>query len=375
MLRDLLFERLMKIIADQDIPFVKHYFDDADLIVGRGLQQHQIKNADILLVRSITKVNEDLLGGTNVKFVASPTTGTDHFDITYLDKAGISWANAHGCNAIAVEEYVVCAIAALQKQGYLTGSHLRAGVIGVGNIGSRVVKKLELLGFTVLQCDPIRAEKENDFPHVPLETFSDLDFISLHTPLTRSGPYPTYHMIQRPFLERQKKNTILMNTGRGAVIDFNDLKLYGEYLIWCLDVWENEPFIDIEVLDRAMIATPHIAGYTVQSKYRGPKMIYDALVKRGIIPDKKVKPLNFPTQHITFDERPVDWRDVVLKVYNPMDTTALMKQTILEDDKVATFDGLRKNFIDRYEFASVKIPNVCWKDEKDKKIWDELVCV
>ncbi len=362
----------MKIIADQDIPFIKHYFDDAHLIEGRGLQQHQIKDADILLVRSITKVNEALLTGTNVKFVASPTTGTDHFDIEWLHQAGIGWANAHGCNAIAVVEYVVCAIAAMQKQGYLTGNRLRAGVIGVGHIGSRVVEKLQLLGFEVMQCDPLRAEKEANFPHVPLEEFSDLDLISLHTPLTRSGPYPTYHMIQQPFLERQKKNTILMNTGRGAVIDFNDLKLYGEYLMWCLDVWENEPFIDIEVLDRALIATPHIAGYTVQSKYRGIKMIYDAAVQQGFIPDKKIKPLICPTQNIVFNI-PVDWRDVVLKVYNPMDTTALMKQAILEDGEVSTFDGLRKNFADdRHEFAYVQCEDVCWVDQEDKITWEKL---
>lgn len=367
----------MKIIADQDIPFIKHYFDDANLVVGRGLQQHQIKDADILLVRSITKVNEDLLGGTNVKFVASPTTGTDHFDIAYLDKAGISWANAHGCNAVAVVEYVICAIAALQKQGYLISDHLRAGVIGAGTIGSRVVEKLKLLGFEVLQCDPLRAEKEADFPHVPLEEFSDLDFISLHTPLTKDGAYPTYHMIQKTFLERQKKNTILMNTGRGAVIAFNDLKLYGEYLIWCLDVWENEPFIDIEVLDRAVIATPHIAGYTVQSKYRGIKMIYDAAVKQGFIRDRKVKPLVFPTQNIVFNA-PSDWRDAVLKVYDPRVTTNLMKQAILEDDEVSTFDHLRKNFADhRHEFAYVHYKDVQWLDQKDKKKWETLkdICI
>lgn len=365
----------MKIIADQDIPFVEHYFGavgDLILLPGRDLQQNQIKDADILLVRSITKVNEDLLGGTTIKFVASPTTGTDHFDIAYLNIAGISWANAHGCNAIAVEEYVVCAIAALQKQGYLIGNHLRAGVIGVGNIGSLVVEKLQLLGFEVLQCDPLRAEKESDFPHVAIEDFSDLDLISLHTPLTRSGPYPTYHMIQQSFLERQKKNTILMNTGRGAVIDFNDLKLYGEYLIWCLDVWENEPFIDLEVLDRAVIATPHIAGYTVQSKYRGIKMVYDAAVQQRFIPHKKVNPLVFPTQNIVF-HTPVDWQDVVLKVYDPLVTTSVMKQAILEDDEVSTFDKLRKNFADnRHEFAFVQCENVHSLNKKNTHIWEAL---
>jgi len=363
----------MKIIADQDIPFIKHYFDNAYLIEGRNLQQNQIKDADMLLVRSITKVNEALLKGTNIKFVASPTTGTDHFDIAYLNKAGILWANAHGCNAIAVEEYVICAIAALQKQGYLTGSHLRAGVIGVGNIGSRVAEKLKLLGFDVIQCDPLRAEKETDFPHVPLEEFSDLDFISLHTPLTKSGNYPTYHMIQKTFLDKQKKNTILMNTGRGAVIDFNDLKLYGEYLIWCLDVWENEPFIDIEVLNRAFIATPHIAGYTVQSKYRGIKMIYDVAVQQGFIENKKVNPLILPAQNMVFNT-PVDWQDIVLKIYDPLVTTNVMKQAIFENDQASTFDNLRKNFADnRHEFAYVQAENIHWIDKIDKSIWEVLV--
>ncbi len=344
----------MKIVADKDIPFVEHYFGssgDLVLVSGRELQNNQLKDTDMLLVRSITKVNETLLKDTNVKFVASPTTGNDHFDIAWLNKAGIRWANAPGCNAIAVEEYVICAIAALQKKGLLTGKC--AGVIGVGKIGSRVVEKLKILGFEVLQCDPLRAAKENDFPHVPIDEFSNLDFITLHTPLTKEGLYPTYHMIQQSFLERQKKNTILMNTGRGAVINFNDLKLYGQSLFWCLDVWEHEPLIDFEVLDRAVIATPHIAGYTIQSKYRGIQMIYDAAVKQGFIADN-VKPLDFPTQKIGFDSKSQDWRDRVLKIYDPFVTTDLMKQKMIEDD-LTSFDKLRKNFADsRCEFDYVE---------------------
>lgn len=344
----------MKIIADKDIPLVQHYFANAGdlvLISGRALRKEHLKDADMLLVRSITPVNADLLEGTNVKFVASPTTGMDHFDVDWLASVGITWANASGCNAIAVVEYIICVVAALQKQGYLFGDKLRAGVVGVGNIGSRVAEKLKLLGFDVLLCDPLRAENEKDFPHQPLETFSNLDLITLHTPLTQSGHYPTFHMINEAFLERQKKNTVLMNTGRGSVIDFNDLKLFGQYLLWCLDVWEHEPFIDFEVLDRAIIATPHIAGYTVQSKYRGIEMIYRAAVDKGFVPEN-IRPLDYPT-YLLDAEGVQNWRDLILKIYDPMVTTRVMKKEIIENN-VASFDRLRKEFIERHELDYVK---------------------
>jgi erythronate-4-phosphate dehydrogenase len=362
----------VKIIADKDIPFVEHYFGSAGdlvLIEGRALQRKLLLDADILLVRSITPVNEKLLAGTNVKFVASPTTGMDHFDTEWLHQAGIHSVHAPGCNAIAVEEYIVCVIAALQKQGYLIDNRLRAGVIGVGNIGHRVVNALKILGFEVFQCDPLRAELESDFVHHPLETLHDLDFVTLHTPLTHKGLYPTYHMIDKHFFERQKKNTVLMNSGRGAVIHFNDLKLFGQPLLWSLDVWEHEPYIDYDVLDRAIIATPHIAGYTVQSKYRGIEMIYQALIQHGAITDRNIHALKPPTQKLFFDNKTVDWRDIVLKIYNPMLTTALMKQKIIENDN--TFDVLRKNFVERFEFFSVACEDITLNNH-DRSIWESL---
>lgn len=342
----------MKIVADVNIPLIEHYFGSSGELVlksGREIVHDDLLDADILLVRSITKVNKDLLQGTPVKFVGSVVTGEDHLDTEWLNQARIAWATSKGCNATAVVEYVISAIAALELQG-LFAKNKRAGVVGVGIIGSQVVDKLKALGFDVLQYDPFRADEEN-FMSTSLEEFSDLDFITLHTPLTKTGKYPTYHMIGKNFLERQKPGCVLLNTSRGSVINFADLKKYGTHLHWCLDVWRNEPNIDLDVLEKALIATPHIAGYSVQSKYRGIKMIYEAALQRKIIPDEKITPVEFPTKTISFDKPPETWQEVILKIFNPMQTSQQMKETLLQHKD--TFDHLRKNFNERYEFDFV----------------------
>ena len=279
----------MKIIADKEIPFVEYFFGGCGELVlmdSANFTHRNLQTADMLLVRSVTKVDPVLFKGTRIKYVGSPTTGFDHLDIEWLQKEGIFWSVAPGCNATAVVEYVLCVIAGLQKQGFLTKKKPRAGVIGVGKIGSQVALKLEVLGFEVILCDPYRGDSEEDFDSVPLDELRELDFITLHTPLTVAGTYPTYHMINQPFLFRQKENCILLNTSRGSVIHSNDLKISGQQLLWCLDVWENEPNIDFEILDTAFVATPHIAGYTLQSKIRGTEMLYQQFLKNHIIPPK-----------------------------------------------------------------------------------------
>ena len=198
----------MKIVADGKIPQVDHYFSGlGELILkpGRTLTREDVLDADILLTRSVTRIDKKLLHDTSVKFIGSVSTGLDHMDIEWLNQAGIAWSVAKGGNATAVVEYIVCVIAALQKQNFLSHKNLRAGVAGVGNIGSKVVDVLKILGFDVIQYDPLRAENEKDFSSTALEDFSGLDLITLHTPLTHKGKYPTYHMIDKNFLERQKK--------------------------------------------------------------------------------------------------------------------------------------------------------------------------
>lgn len=349
----------MKIVADEKIPLIEHYFKNyGELILknGREISRNDVLSADMLIVRSVTPVNRTLLEGSQVKFVGSVATGLDHLDLNWLKQAGVSCYAAQGCNAIAVVEYVICVIAALQKKGFLVANSLRAAVVGVGNIGSKVVEKLKILGFDVLQCDPIKAKEDANFFHTPLEQINDVDLICLHTPLTSLGSYPTYHMIDKAFLQKQKPNCVLLNAGRGSVINFADLKLYGERLVWVLDVWENEPRIDVEIMDIAAIATPHIAGHSLQSKYRAIQMVHDNFVRQGVLLPEKVLPIDLPRKDLYLNKPSPDWRDVVLSIYNPLLTTLEMKQAIIEKGAIA-FDALRNAF-NKYEFASVHIKDL-----------------
>lgn len=350
----------MKIVADEKIPCIADYFSHADELVlkpGRLMNREDMLDADALIIRSVTTVDAELLNNTPVKFVGSVVTGVDHLDTHWLDEHGIAWAIAAGSNSRAVVEYVITVIAALQKMNLLAEKKLRAGVVGVGRIGCQVVKQLELLGFDVIMCDPLRALNEGDFLSTPLEQFANLDLICIHTPLTHKGTYPTYHMINRHFLQRQKKDCIILNAGRGAVVDFSDLKEYGEQLYWCLDVWENEPIIDFQILEMTTIATPHIAGHTVQAKQRGIDMIYKAAVKMKIIHAQKSALVAFPTALFNFDNMAVDWRDVILKIYDPRLSTERMKKAIIDNDSAKTFDNLRNDFNIRNEFAYVTVAN------------------
>jgi erythronate-4-phosphate dehydrogenase len=353
----------MKIVADEKIPLIKDYFASmGELILkpGRALQHLDVVDADIVIVRSVTHVNAALLQDTNVSFVGSVASGVDHLDTAWLDAAGIRWVSAVGCNSVAVVEYVICVIAALQKMSLLNAAKPRAAVIGVGRIGSQVVLQLETLGFEVILCDPIRAQQEKDFISTPLDTIEDCDFITIHTPLTRHGAAPTYHLINKSFLQRQKKNTILLNASRGSVIDFSDLEEYGEELYWCLDVWEN---------------APHIAGHTRQAKQRGLDMIYHEAVRQKIISPLQNINTQFPEQVIDFNHQTVDWRDVILKIYNPADSTAIMKQKIIEISEEKIFDHLRNDFNSRDEFHFVTVKNAVLNAEDRKYLLDAGVKV
>lgn len=201
----------MKIVADENIPCLDYYFRNGHELIlkpGRQIHQQDVVDADILLVRSVTPVTKALLQDSSVKFVGSTTTGFDHLDLDYLKANHIEWEVAKGCNATAVVEYVLSVIAALQQQERLAFSGKRAGVIGAGRIGSEVIHKLKILGFEVLACDPLRAQVDPNFISTPLAEIMDVDFISLHTPLTCSGQYSTFHMIDKDFLRRQKKRML-----------------------------------------------------------------------------------------------------------------------------------------------------------------------
>lgn len=348
----------MKIVADLQIPYLKEYFGHSGELIlkpGRTLSREDVTDAELLLVRSVTSVGKALLSGTKIKFVGSVTTGTDHLDTTWLQQADIAWSNAAGSNALAVADYVYCVVASLSRQKW-TCAGKKAAVIGAGRIGRLVMQRLTHLGFEVVVCDPLRAQIEPDFHSTPLQELTDLDLITLHVPLTHSGPHATWHMIDDIFLQKQKAGCVLINTSRGAVASTQALLHHGKRLHYCLDVWEDEPHINIELLKQAWLATPHIAGYSVQSKIRGTEMIYRVACEKNMLPPMPIPPITFPDQ--TADKAlPISsekqyWADTALHFFDPLAMTTTMKAALLSTTHPGqTFDALRHTLPLRKEIA------------------------
>lgn len=265
----------MKLVIDDKILFVRGVLDslaDVTYLPGASIGAGDVKDADGLIVRTRTKVNHELLQGSNVKAVVSATIGTDHMDIPWLEKNGIAWANAPGCNSGSVKQYIASVFAALEMNYYpLRGKTL--GIIGVGNVGSKVADVGKAFGMKVLLNDPPRKEKDPDFPNVDLNVLLQMsDVVTFHVPLTREGKYPTFHLLNDTTLLMMKRGSVLINSSRGEVVNERVLmKGLSSGLIerGVLDVWENEPDISLELQRRLMIGTPHIAGYAVDGKANG----------------------------------------------------------------------------------------------------------
>lgn len=375
----------LKIVADCDLPFIRDYFADAGELVlkpGRFLERQDLLDADLLLVRSVTLVNENLLRGTAVKFVGTVTTGIDHLDTTWLDRNGILWRSAAGYNAVPVADYVISVIAALQQERRLA-STLRMAVVGVGQVGGRVAERCQRLGFDVLLSDPPRAEREENFPSYSVSDFKNVDLVSLHTPLLSSGQHPTYHLINADFLRATTQAAVLLNTSRGAVVDFSALQQEDGRWGYCFDVWEGEPQIDLNILHASCIATPHLAGYSQQCRYRGIDQIYRACCELQLVdPVTKAFPV-LPKQRLSFGNRQVSWQEVVLTIFNPLAVTQAMKAIFLgkndvlkEPGKCAKlFDELRQQYIGdqikRHEFGATTVCELRLQ-EKDRYALKQL---
>lgn len=333
----------LKLIADDKIPRVAEFFTECDDIVfvpGEKITRAHLKDADILLTRTVTTVDAHLLTHSSIKFVGTATTGTDHVDEQWLLKNNISFAHAAGANSTAVAEYVFCCLAALKKHHILRGKNLVAGVVGCGRIGRIVATLLQRCGFEVICYDPLLTEKLN-FQFTTLEKLiSESDVITLHTPLTRTGYYPTLHMINEALIKKIKKNAVLINTSRGSVIDQFAL-INTDNITLCLDVWENEPDISLELLRKVTIGTPHIAGYSLCAKYRATQMIFEKAAVFFGWNEKRFAQQEEQTQqkiHFSVDKM----SEVALTHYNPLVHTEQFKCALLE--KQRTFDEERKNY-------------------------------
>lgn len=359
----------MHILADENIPLVDEFFagfGEIRRMPGRSINRAALENVDVLLVRSVTRVDREMLEGSAVRFVGTCTIGTDHLDLDYFEQAGIEWASAPGCNARGVVDYVLGSLLALSEVRGEALARRRFGVVGAGEVGGRLLEVLRGLGWDVRVCDPPRQVREaGDFVSLD-EILAECDVISLHTPLTLGGDWPTFHLFDQVRLSRLRPGTWLINASRGAVVDnaaLRDLLLQRPDLEAVLDVWEGEPQVDVALAGLCRIATPHIAGYSLDGKLRGTAQIYAALcAARGVEPAIELAQL-MPGPALTelafaSSADPAEMLATLCRaVYDPRRDDADFRRSLPGDEaqRRAGFDLLRKQYPPRREIDGLKV--------------------
>ncbi|WP_333494401.1 4-phosphoerythronate dehydrogenase PdxB [Kluyvera sp. CHPC 1.251] len=354
----------MKILVDENMPYARELFSrlgEVRAVPGRPIPTDALTDADALMVRSVTKVNEALLGDKAIKFVGTATAGTDHVDQPWLAQAGIGFSAAPGCNAIAVVEYVFSALLMLAERDGFALADRTVGIVGVGNVGGRLHKRLEALGIKTLLCDPPRADNgdEGDFRSLD-ELVAEADVITFHTPLYKEGQYKSLHLADETLIRRLKPGTILINACRGPVVDNAALLKCleaGQKLSVVLDVWEPEPDLNLALLDNVDLGTSHIAGYTLEGKARGTTQVFEAYSQFIGQPQEVALSTLLPAPEFGR-----------ISLHGPLDQPTLKRLVHLvydvrRDDaplrKVAgipgEFDKLRKNYLERREWSSLTV--------------------
>lgn len=346
------------LLADENIPKVAECFGDLAQIHtahGRTISSGDLTDIDLLLVRSITQVNRQLLHHSKLKMLGTATIGTDHIDRNELRRRGIHFAYAPASNAQSVVEYVLSAIAYRLNLHRQSASSISVGIIGCGQIGSRLNKILKQLNIKTLCCDPPLQQQSNSTEQwASLSQISQCDIITCHVPLNRDGEHPTFHLIDQKFMSRMKPGSLLINSSRGAVVDNLALKqmLSDGHIEAVLDVWENEPNIDLELMQKLLLATPHIAGYATEAKIRGTYMLYQAFCQHF----KQPQTISFaqllprPPKSIRFANAQ-QWQQNCHRYYDiKADDQQMRHQLKQSPDR---FDWLRKNYQNHHEFLSL----------------------
>ena len=354
----------MKILVDENMPYARELFSrlgEVKAVPGRPIPTEALTDADALMVRSVTKVNEALLGDKSIKFVGTATAGTDHVDQAWLEQAGIGFSAAPGCNAIAVVEYVFSALLMLAERDGFALADRTVGIVGVGNVGGRLQKRLEALGIKTLLCDPPRADngEEGDFRSLD-ELVAQADVLTFHTPLYKDGPYKSLHLADEALIASLKPGAILINACRGPVVDNAALLKClnaGQKLSVVLDVWEPEPDLNLALLDKVDLGTSHIAGYTLEGKARGTTQVFEAYSQFIGQPQEVALSSLLPAPEFGR-----------ISLHGPLDQPTLKRLVHLvydvrRDDaplrKVAgipgEFDKLRKNYLERREWSSLTV--------------------
>lgn len=366
----------MKIIADKNIPFLKgiaESFGEVTYLSGSDFTKENIKDADTLIVRTVTRFDKKNLEGSKIKLICSATIGYDHIDTDYCDQHGIAWRNAPGCNSGSVQQYVASSlITVARKKGFsLKGKTI--GIIGVGNVGTKVAAICELLGMKVLKNDPPREDAEQGSEFVDLETIKkEADFITFHTPLSREGEYPTYHLADKDFFHNLPRKPIIINSARGGIIDtsaikeaIREKKISGSII----DCWENEPTIDLKYLQMVDISTPHIAGYSADGKANATRISLNAIANFWFLPKDPIQNIIVPNVDdpiLNYD----DFKDrdtienLILHTYNPLEDHERFIS------KPEDFSNLRGNYPLRREYSAYTINNIT--DTHDKNLLQKI---
>lgn len=355
----------MLIVADENIPLLDELFANLGEIrryPGRTISAEQVRDAELLLVRSVTRVDQALLAGSRVRFVGTCTIGTDHLDLAYLEAKQIGWASAPGCNAQGVIDYVLGVLLCLAERSGQDLSKKCYGIVGAGQVGGRLQALLTALGWPVKVCDPPRAAREGGNFVLLQEIIEQCDVISLHTPLDAS----TRHLLSAQHLAQLKPGAWLINASRGAVVDNHALKsclLARPDLQVALDVWEGEPLLDAQLAQLCQLATPHIAGYSLDGKLRGTWQIYQAFCTWAYFaPSQQLEallPESWLAELSISAKASPEWLLKLLSraVYDPRTDDAALRLTLsgTPEQRRLAFDALRKHYPLRREIAGLKV--------------------
>ena len=336
----------MKIVVDDKIPYIRETIcqlaDETVFLSGAAITADDVRDADVLVVRTRTRCNRQLLEGSKVQLVVTATIGYDHIDTQWLQEAGIRWTNCPGCNSGSVAQYVECALLLLEQQKGLSLHESTIGIVGCGHVGSKVKAVAERLGMQVLVCDPLL-----DNPSfVSLDEIERrCEVITFHVPLTREGQYATWHMADEDFFHRLPRVPYIINTSRGEVVDNQALLKAlqdGRVRDAIIDVWEHEPHPDAALLDKVFIGTPHIAGYSADGKTNADNMVIDAICQHFCLPHAgTIAPPALHTD-LKYTGSPLD-------LYNPMIDSQKLKAD------ASQFEQLRNNYPLRREKIDQKV--------------------
>lgn len=366
----------MRIIIDDKIPYIRGAFEPFAEVVylpGSKTTPDVVKDADAIITRTRTKCNREMLEGSKVKFIATATIGYDHIDTNYCKQAGIKWSNAPGCNAESVNQYIASALFSYSMKKRLDLKEKTIGIVGVGHVGSKVARLCETIGMKVLLNDAPRERTEGPEKFVSLEKIQqEADIITFHVPLNLTGEDATYHMANEKFIQNLKKKPLLINSCRGEVFDTESIKnalKTANVSGFIADCWENEPDIDLELLELADYRTPHIAGYSKDGKANGTKMSVQAISRFFNLGIDNWEPENVELPEKTTIEIDGNQR----REYSILAEAVLSTYDIENDDEALRenpqlFEKLRGDYPVRREFGTYTILAKNIKNETMEKL-------